>query len=120
MSEKTMTCIVCPRGCRMNVSFEDKQMLSCSGNFCKRGADYAKAELASPIRVLTSTVALGSKAVPRLPVKTSAPIPKEKLFEAMDKLKSLKISVPVKNGDIIYPDFVKAGVNLISCRSVSE
>lgn len=120
MNEKMMTCIVCPRGCRMKVTFEGDKMLSCTGNFCKRGADYARAEIAFPVRVLTSTVALNSYEVPRLPVKTSAPIPKDKLFEAMEKLKTLKVSVPIKHGDIIFSDFISKGINLISCRSVNS
>jgi CxxC motif-containing protein len=32
---KTITCIVCPRGCDMNVTYTDKEVLKVENNFCK-------------------------------------------------------------------------------------
>ena len=49
---KELTCIVCPRGCRLKVDDD----LNVTGNFCPRGAQYAKDELTDPKRMITSFV----------------------------------------------------------------
>ena len=55
-----------------------------------------------------------------VPVKTDKPIPKDKLFLAMDEIKKLTINKPVKVGDIIAENFLGLNVNLISTRKVLE
>ena len=40
---KELTCIVCPRGCRLSID----EKLNVTGNFCPRGANYAKDEFCS-------------------------------------------------------------------------
>ena len=83
--EKKFTCVVCPIGCELCIEYDEKTMnpetFKVSGNTCPRGANYAKTEIISPERTLTSTVRSNSKEISMIPVKTSAPIPKGKLFE---------------------------------------
>ena len=55
-----------------------------------------------------------------LPVKTDKPIHKDLLFEAMRLAAALKVSVPVKVGQIICRDFVQDGVNLIAGREIEK
>ena len=119
MITKTMTCIVCPRGCRMEVTCDGDQLISCSNNFCKRGEAYAKAEIASPVRVLTTTVATRFRHIPRLPVKTNAPIPKEKIFDAMKQIKSIVVDKDVVIGEVLVSDIIEKGVDLVSCRTTN-
>ena len=45
-----------------------------TGNKCERGAEYGKAELLHPVRVVTSTVRIEGASCRRLPVKTSAAV----------------------------------------------
>ncbi|MBR4723815.1 MAG: DUF1667 domain-containing protein, partial [Clostridia bacterium] len=54
--KRNLTCIVCPMGCSIDVEFENGEVLSVTGNTCKRGAEYAKNECISPVRTITSTV----------------------------------------------------------------
>lgn len=118
---RKMTCIICPRGCRLTVTADENgDMSSCEGNFCARGANYAKAELKMPVRTLTTTVKTDSETVPMLPVKTDKPIHKDLLFEAMRLAAALKVSVPVKVGQVICRDFVQDGVNLIAGREIEK
>ena len=119
---KNLTCIVCPMGCQLEVKLDkDGKVRDISGNSCKRGYNYANTEFTNPTRTLTSTVKLvGSKVDKFLPVRTAAPIPKPKLFEAMKLIDSLEVKVPVKRGDVVFADFIEKGVDLVACKTVVE
>lgn len=112
---KTLTCIVCPKGCTLTVDAVHEKV---TGNGCSRGKDYGLTEVKNPIRVLTTTVAIENAAHPRLPVKTSAPIPKGKLREAMAFIDTVRVTAPVQPGDVIVPDFLNTGTDLVACRSM--
>ena len=45
-------------------------------------------------------------------------LPQKKLFEAMEKLNAIKVSAPVKCGQVICRDFIENGIDLIACKSV--
>ena len=117
---KNMTCIVCPMGCQIEAELdENEKVLSVTGNTCKRGENYARTELTDPRRTLTSTVRLyGSKTDAFLPVKTDGGIPKAKLFEAMEVLKTVTAKVPVKRGDVLLENFLSEGVALVAGKTV--
>lgn len=119
---KNLTCIVCPVGCQLEVETDgDGKIVSISGNTCKRGADYARTELTDPRRTLTTTVRISGSAADRfLPVRTSSPIPKPKLFEAMELVNKLTVSAPVKTGDAVCKDFIEKGIDLIACKTVEK
>ena len=119
MIKRTMTCIVCPRGCRMEVTSDGDKLISCANNFCKRGETYAKAEIAAPVRVLTTTVATNFRHMPRLPVKTNAPIPKNKIYEAMNQIKNIIVDKDVAMGEVLISDFIEKGVDLVSCKTTN-
>ena len=112
---KTVTCIVCPKGCTLNVDI-DKGVVT--GNGCTRGKDYGIAEVTNPTRVLTTTVSIDNAIHPRLPVKTSAPIPKGKLLEAMAVIDGIRVSAPICIGDVIVSDLLNTGADLIACRDM--
>lgn len=108
MKNTELTCIVCPVGCALRVEqTDDGRVVSITGNTCPRGAAYGKAEVLHPVRTLTTTVRV-SNAERLLPVKTDRPIPKEKLFAAMEKVNALSINAPVKIGDILLNDLFGA------------
>ena len=55
--ERLLTCIVCPKGCEMKITFdEDGKIASIEGNTCKRGIGYAEDECTNPKRTVTTTV----------------------------------------------------------------
>lgn len=118
MESRTMTCIVCPRGCKMTVETENNKVISCSGNFCLRGKKYAESEIIFPTRTLTTTVKTNSSIVPFLPVKTNKPIPKDKIFDAMELVKNIVVNIPIKVGDCVCSDFIDEGTELIAGREI--
>ena len=110
--KRSLTCIVCPRGCALEVSLSDSgEVLSVTGNICKRGADYAVAECTHPMRTVTSTVRCLDGVVA---VKTSSNIPKEKLFEAMREINAVRVDYALKVGDVVLEDVAGTGVALVA------
>ena len=98
--ERKLTCIVCPKGCELTVVFNDKGSVeSVSGYTCPRGKDYATAECTAPVRTVTSTVKCEDGAV--VSVKTSKPIPKEKIFDVMAQINAVRVKNDVVIGDVV-------------------
>lgn len=117
MKTTELTCIVCPMGCALTVTQDENgELLSVSGNTCKRGAEYAKNEVLHPVRTLTTTVAVKGSGRP-LPVKTDRPIPKDKLFDAMAIVNTLLAETPVRIGDVLYADLF--GANLVATADLT-
>lgn len=48
MEKRELICIGCPMGCPMTVTMENGEVLSVSGNTCKRGDVYARKEVTNP------------------------------------------------------------------------
>lgn len=100
--EKELICIGCPKGCPLWVQYGSEAVMAVSGNACPRGEAYAKSECIHPTRTLTTTV-ISENGEP-IPVKTSKPIPKEKLFACMELLRGIRVKLPVHVGDVIQAD----------------
>lgn len=113
---KELICIVCPRGCHLSVD----DNLNVTGNFCPRGAAYAKAELTHPTRTLTSTVRINSKIEPLCPVKSAAPLPKELIFKVMEEINKVRITAPIKIGDVVIENVLDTGVNIVATKNILE
>ena len=113
---RELICINCPRGCRLKVDDD----LNVTGNFCPRGVIYAKNELTHPVRTLTSTVKVESSLERRLPVKSSEPLPKEKVFDAVKELDSVVMKTPVHIGDVIISNVAGTGVNIIATKNIEK
>ena len=114
----TLPCITCPAGCTVQVTVRDGNILKVTGNSCERGEAYAKNEVTAPVRIVTSSVKIrgGDKAV--LPVKTAAPVPKDKIKEVMDALTGINVSAPVSVGDPVAENIAGTGTDLIATANV--
>lgn len=118
--KQELICITCPIGCHLTVEIENGEVLSVSGNTCPRGVVYAQNECLHPVRVLTSTVVINHALYPRLPVVTSQPIPKEKMFDVMREINKITIEAPVTRNEIIIKNVCNLGVNIIASRSMGR
>ena len=107
------TCVVCPWGCPLKVDGEN-----ISGYSCLKGYKYAKSEQTDPRRSISGTVRINGGESGVLPVKTSAPIPKHLLTEAAVLLAKVEVYPPIKTGDIIIPNILGTGIDIIATRSV--
>ncbi len=118
MTERVITCINCPMGCRMTVSLNDAgEVVSVTGNTCKRGEKYAHQEVTAPVRMVTAVVPVAGSVCP-LSVKTREPIPKGKIFDCMAALRELKLNAPIRAGETVLPDVCGTGIDVIATRSV--
>lgn len=113
---KELICILCPRGCRLQVDDD----LNVTGNFCPRGIIYAKTEMTNPTRVLTSTVKIKAKNAVRLSVKTSQAVPKGKMFDCMRELDKVMVEAPIYIGDVVIHNICDTGVNVIATKDIEE
>ena len=113
---KEFICINCPLGCRLSVDDSDLNNIQVSGNTCPRGVTYAKSEITAPKRMVTSSVPVVGGDVLRVSVKTSEPIPKEKIFECLEIIKTIKATAPVAIGDVLYANVCGSGANIIATR----
>ncbi len=113
---KELICIVCPKGCHLLV--DEQNDYKVSGNACPRGADYAKAELLAPTRMITSTVCIEKAVHKRCPVKTSKPIAKNLVMEAMKVLDDICLISPVKKGDIVAKNICGTDVDFVTTRNM--
>jgi CxxC motif-containing protein len=116
--ERKLICIVCPVGCEIKATIdkEKKEIISLTGNQCRRGAAYAKDEIFAPKRVLTTTVRVEGGFLPVVPVRTAEPIPKDKIRDALKELAALKVTAPVAFHQVICPNVAGTGVAVIAER----
>ena len=118
MHRRELICIGCPIGCEMEVELQEKEVIKVSGNNCKRGELYAKKECTNPTRIVSSSVRVEGGNIEAVSVKTSADIPKDKLFECCDFLKGIVVEAPVKIGDIILKNVANTGVDIIATKNI--
>ena len=115
---KELTCIVCPKGCRLKIDEENGWAVT--GCSCPRGAEYGRQELTHPTRVITSTVRCRGGIYPRCPVKTSAPIPKERIFDVAAALDGITVEAPVRLGQVVVKDVCGTGADFVSTRALPQ
>jgi CxxC motif-containing protein len=117
--KKEYTCVVCPEGCRITVDLDaGGKVVSVAGNNCRRGDAYVRQESVAPKRNISTTVALKGAERPVCPVKTSVPIPKEKIFEVMELCKRASVTAPVRIGDVIIKNVAGTGADILSTADI--
>ena len=116
MEKKELTCICCPMGCALSVEMEGNQVVSISGNTCKRGDTYARDEVVRPVRMVTSIVKIKNGRLKMLPVKTKEPIDKSRINECLEALKNVEVQAPIHIGDIVLHN--AAGADIVAARNI--
>lgn len=113
---KTLTCIICPRGCTLKVTV-DGDKVSVSGHGCNRGEQYAVDECTHPVRTVTSTVRVTNRKDTMVSVKTAAPIPKQEMAAVMAMIRKAAVTAPVSIGDVLIADV--CGTNVIATGNIT-
>jgi CxxC motif-containing protein len=111
-------CINCPLSCALELTEEDGRVLEVTGNECKVGARYAEEEFKDPRRVVTTTILVKDGVLPVLPVRTVQAIPKRLVIDAVKALAGVVAEAPVTTGQVIYPDILGTGVDVIASRDL--
>ena len=119
MEERKLICIGCPMGCSLTVEIDGGEVVSVTGNTCKRGDVYARKEVTNPTRIVTSTVRVTGGDNDMVSVKTKEDIPKGKIFECVKALKGVSVQAPVHIGDVILEDVAGTGVPIVATKNVN-
>lgn len=117
---RIVTCIVCPEGCKVSVSMEGDTITGVSGHGCRRGLAYARQEAVAPMRTLTTSVRVSGGVLPLVSVKTSAPVPRERLHDIMACVRTCCVSAPVRQGEVVLANVLELGVDVVATRSVER
>jgi CxxC motif-containing protein len=107
------TCIICPRGCRLEITIEDGHVVV-EGNQCPKGEDYGTEEAIEPRRILTTTVQTTSDRRPRLPVRSFGEVLLANIPVLMREIDSIVVAPPVSCGDLVAANLLGTGVDLIA------
>lgn len=112
---KNLICISCPMGCELTVEqAPGGEVLSVTGNLCKRGDVYGRKEVTAPTRTVTSTVRVTGGSGPLISVRTKTDIPKDKIWDCMDIIKKASAAAPIAVGDVIIENIAGTGVPLVA------
>ena len=116
--KKEMICIGCPLGCSLSVDYVGKTMQSINGARCKVGLEYAKKEISNPERTLTTTVRVKNGHLPLVSVRTSKPLPKNRIFDAMTLLAKVEIEAPIRIGEKIIQNLFDTSVSVVATKNI--
>lgn len=120
MEVKELTCIRCPIGCNIKVTMEEGQVVEIKGNNCHRGEQYARKEVAEPMRTVTTTLRVRNGYSTRVSCKTKEDVPKEMVMEILEQLKDIVVDAPVNEGDVLVENVAGTGVDLIATKSIEQ
>ena len=122
---RTLTCIICPNGCELEVKWEcrdngasEPRNITVTGNKCPRGVEYAVQELKNPMRTIASSVSLEGGTMPLVSVRVTGPIPKAKIMDVMEVIRETMVSAPVKIGDVVIADVLGLGIDVVATRNI--
>lgn len=118
---KNFTCIGCPIGCPLQLTHEGTDILEIQGYQCNRGAKYAQQEFRDPRRFMSTTIRIEGARFNRLPVKVTAPLPRDRVVEAAVEIHRLTATAPVRMGDVLMTDLLgEKGVDVVATRSMER
>lgn len=118
-------CTTCPSECLLTVEVERDadgavaEVRSVTGNRCPRGDKFAHQELTCPMRVLTTIVAVSGGDEALLPVRTAEAIPLTLHAQAMNLLRGAVVDAPIRMGDIVLPNLLNTGIDLIASMDMN-
>jgi len=115
-----LICTLCPMGCHLQVEHDGRKITTVRGNECKRALRYADKEVFHPERTVTTTVAIHGASLPLLPVKTDAPVPRDRCREIVDRARAVVVEAPVAAGDVVLADVLGLGCSLVATRTVER
>jgi CxxC motif-containing protein len=112
-------CIGCPLGCRLEVDeAADGEIVEVRGFSCRKGKEFAVQEHTDPRRLVTTTVAVTGARWPRLPVKTTTTVPRDRVLDVCAALRRVRVRAPVRNGDVIVADVLGTGADVVATRDL--
>lgn len=121
-NSNAVTCILCPLGCLIQVSWEKEtlpntnksQELFLTGYGCEKGRKYALEEYIDPKRTVTTSVKISGSHFPLLPVRTDVPVSKRDIPKVMEAVKKYTCTAPISIGAILMKDIGGTNAQLVA------
>lgn len=110
---RTFTCVICPNGCEMTCR-ESSGAPEVEGALCDKGKEYVRQELTDPRRTISSLVKVNGGKRPLVSVRITAPIPRDRIGDAMAAIKTMQRNAPVTIGEVLAANFLGLGCDLIA------
>ena len=92
--------------------------MNVTGNFCPRGKEYAVSELTHPVRTITSSIKVTNREYTLVSVKTTKPVPKDKIFEVMEEIDKLSVEAPTRIGDIVKKNILGLDSDIVITKNI--
>ena len=70
--------------------------------------------------MLTTSVLVENGQWPLVSVKSSKPVPKQKVFSILKIIKNKTISAPVKSGQIIIKNVANSKIDIVATKSIKK
>ena len=123
-----LTCILCPVGCDLEVqvmrdgeeSEELEERVEVRGHQCDKGPVFAAGEVLRPLRNLATSVPAEGTEATMVSVRLNAAVPRERIFPILAEIARLRPALPVRRGDVLLPDVLGTGVDVIATRTVLD
>lgn len=113
--KKDLICIICPRGCSLQVDISGEKPIV-TGNACPKGEKYGVDECTNPKRTVTSVMRVADREDTMVSVKTSTPVKKGDIFSVMERIRAASVKAPVNIDDVIIKDAF--GADIIATKQV--
>lgn len=118
MDKKEFICTACPKGCMLKVLMEGDEVVKIEGNTCRKGQDYARAEIFDPRRTVASTVRVSGGLHPLLPVYTASPVPKPAIRKVLQAIREVELAAPVAANSVVLEDAAGTGIAILASRDM--
>lgn len=116
--QREFICVTCPVGCTIQATVEGQELIALQGQSCQRGEAFVREELTNPRRMFTTTVRVRGGKLPLVPVRSSAPLPKGLLMEVAKALRTVELTAPVAQHQVVLANVLGTGVDIITSRPV--
>ena len=120
MDTREIICLRCPRGCGIHVQMENGEVSSLEGNVCRLGDEYARSEIKSPVRTLTTLVRVRNGVHPLVPVWTTKPVPKDKIIDISKLIQAISLDAPVPFEYPVLKNVLGLGIDVITSNEVKQ
>ena len=114
-------CIGCPVGCRLEVSVSDSgEVIGVEGWSCTNGEAYGHQEHTDPRRNIATSIRITAARWGRVPVKTSASVPKHMVRDVARAVQGIEVEAPIAIGAVVLADVLGTGVDIVVTRDMER
>ncbi len=113
-----IVCTICPTSCLVQAEWNDTELLNISRQQCKLAWDYIESEIFDPRRVVTTTLPVEGGRFPLVSVRSESGVPKDMVMDVMDELANVVAHPPIRVGDVLVPNVLDTGINIVATRHV--